>query len=206
MLPTMMRRTALLGVLACACFVAAAGYFHARAAKEAEAPARPVASSPAAPAPTAHMAPEQPATASPRGLAGLPQPPAPHFVTVEPKPRAGESDSDFERRLYAIAQWETFRADAHLTDEQTAQVLAIVWDVQGDLAAASEEGWHVLEGGPAHGADFTKYEAEKVPLLQADLDARVRALLTPEQADVYRDGQTLSVGRIELIGGLVAAR
>lgn len=123
--------------------------------------------------------------------------------TVAPAARPGEDAYDANLRVDAIARWEAFKGEARLTEDQAAAILRIVYDAQLELANANEEGWRVLSEARA---DFPRFEGDKLDAMQADLDAHVRAVLRPEQADAYRDDSTISINRLELIGGLVAAQ
>lgn len=182
------------------------GYLYGRASGDAHQPAsRPQTPAGVTPrevvpsaAPTRH-------SASGDGVAAMARDvPAPvKLALVDPAPRPGESAYDTRVRVEAVADWERFRAEAHLTDEQAAAILRIVYDAQTELAGATEEGWRVLS---QQRTDFAKYESDKLETMQADLDAHVRALLTDEQAEAYQDDFTIDVGRLELIGGLVAAQ
>jgi hypothetical protein len=142
----------------------------------------------------------RPAASPARALA---QPERPRVLAVVPTTaHEGESAYDVRLRVEAVADWERFRADAKLTAEQERAILSIVYDTQVELAGANEERWHVLSESRG---EFSKFEADKLDTMQADLDAKVRAVLSEEQGHEYQDNYTIAVGRIELIGGLVSS-
>jgi hypothetical protein len=183
------------------------GFLYGREAARAERPASPAAS-PATAIGVHGARAAAPSAPSPhragKGVTRPELPPTAKLETVSTAPRAGELPYDTRIRAEAVADWERFRVEAKVTPEQEAAILRIVYDVQVELTIDEEESWRIFHED-RNRATFNQFDDDVLETLQADLHARVRAVLTDEQAEIFgTDGQTIDVGRLQLIGGLVA--
>lgn len=111
--------------------------------------------------------------------------------------RSGESDADYQMRLFFLGEYESFVRDAKLTEAQQEQMLAALADMQEQAVLTHEEMWQSHLDVKARGGDL-KDQILSNPgryafvALRDELLARGREFLDPQQYERLKGGMLAS--------------
>jgi hypothetical protein len=101
--------------------------------------------------------------------------------------REGEQDESLRTRTLLHDQFERFRTKANLTEEQSQQVLRILFDAQLNALQADADSSNArIKGDRAGTASFIQASVD----IRDEIRRQVAEILSPEQVKVFRNEMT----------------